>query len=415
MKKKNNKKIKEEIQDINEQSVVEDNKEEINVEDNKEEINVEDNTLLEETNTNEEIQQQNQEVINKQINPQIPKKPKKTKKQQREFNAKLFTNYVGKNYKKIMQEKFSIPAFFFNALYLIYRKMYILGIGLYFFLLLLLTIFSDNMILSIIISIIYLVISILLGIFTNQKYCEKAYEECKEISEKYDYISDDAIIKLCKRKGGTNIAAVIATIILASGVAVPSAVVIKTIAGVQFKSMNTTSSESTSNNTPTTLNINKNEVNQNQKTSEVEEDDEIFVITYNSEVNLDNEFSIKLPSKAIDNSANTSEKNFKVVIDNNDPNSVCNFDFSQIDGYNNSNKFLTEYAKFEKTSNPITKKINGMTWNIINFKSIMNNVTYSAVTKDNKVYLLAYEVDLDIDKTICDKYYNEVINSIKTK
>jgi len=56
-----------------------------------------------------------------------------------------------------------------------------------------------------------------------------------------------------------------------------------------------------------------------------------------------------------------------------------------------------------------------MTWNIINFKSIMNNVTYSAVTKDNKVYLLAYEVDLDIDKTICDKYYNEVINSIKTK
>lgn len=405
MKKKNNEKEEINLEETNE--IIDENEQIGNIE--SEMIEETDNKLLENTN-------QEENNINKIINNQLPQKPEKTKKEQKEFNARLFINYIGKNYKKIMQEKFSFPAFFFNGLYLIYRKMYILGIGLYFFLIFLASIFSDNLIMSIIITVIYIIISVLLGIFTNKRYCEIAYEQCIEINEKYNYISDAAIIKLCKRRGGTNIAAVIATIILASGIAIPSAFVVRTLTGIEFKESGNVITDTNKHTTKDSVsnNTNKNNTQSVSGTNQLDSSDEYFVISYNTETNIDNEYTIKLPSNFIENSIDTYEKNFKVLVDNNKK-SFCEFNFSQLDGYKDANKFLNDYIKFKKISKPTTKKINGMTWNEINFKDFDKNIIYSVTQKDKKVYLLELKVNDNTNLNDCNKYYNEVLKSIKKK
>lgn len=191
----------------------------------------EDNKLdNEENNIKEEIENK----IDINDTNKVKEKPIKTEEEQKEFSAKLLMNYIGENYKKIIKQKFSFPGFLFNSLYLIYRKMYLLGISIYFLLILLTSIFIDNTIILLIISIIYLIISILIGIFVNKKYCEKAYEECIEMNKKYNYISDEAIIKICKKRGGTNITAVIVTILLGSFIAISSSVVIRTLINFNF-------------------------------------------------------------------------------------------------------------------------------------------------------------------------------------
>lgn len=173
---------------------------------------------------------ENSENSNLNINNlNMPKKPKKSKKAQKEYEAKLLINYIGKNYQKILKRKFSFAAFFFGGLYLIYRKIYLLGMLLYFLPLFLLNLFSDNNIISIIIVIVDIVISAIIGMQFNKKYSEKAYNDCMDISEKYDYVSDETIVKLCRQKGGTSIGLTIVIIIFISAFAIPAALLLKTI------------------------------------------------------------------------------------------------------------------------------------------------------------------------------------------
>lgn len=191
------------------------------------------NELQTNTNNLEDSSNNNQPNININ-NIKMPEKPVKSKQEQKEFEAKLLINYIGKNYKKIIQEKFSFPAFFFGGLYLVYRKMYLLGIISYFLPMFLTILFMDNLIILSIVMILWLVMLIILGLFTNKKYAEKAYDECMNIDEKYGYISDEAIVKLCTKKGGTSIAGVIATIIFIGSIATSSAFVVRTIFGMNF-------------------------------------------------------------------------------------------------------------------------------------------------------------------------------------
>ena len=73
-------------------------------------------------------------------NPENPKVEETTKKQEtpiqspsqstesdNNFDSELIKAFIGKNHHKF-SKKFNIAAFFFNTSYLIYRKMYLLGI-----------------------------------------------------------------------------------------------------------------------------------------------------------------------------------------------------------------------------------------------------------------------------------------------
>lgn len=144
----------------------------------------------------------------------IPEKPKKSTKEQRNFDAKLLINYIGKNNKKFFNNKFSFTAFFFGGLYLIYRKMYVLGILIYFIETFITQFFFNNEMLSTIITILILIERIFLGFVINKKYLDIAYNNCMKIQEKNFIRPDEEIVSSCKENGGTNLFLVIVLAIM---------------------------------------------------------------------------------------------------------------------------------------------------------------------------------------------------------
>ena len=144
----------------------------------------------------------------------IPEKPKKSTKEQRNFDAKLLINYIGKNNKKFFNNKFSFTAFFFGGLYLIYRKMYVLGILIYFIETFITQFFFNNEILSTIITILILIERIFLGFVINKKYLDIAYNNSMKIQEKNFIRPDEEIVSSCKENGGTNLFLVIVLAIM---------------------------------------------------------------------------------------------------------------------------------------------------------------------------------------------------------
>lgn len=147
----------------------------------------------------------------------IPKEeePKEKKEEQDEIIHILQSNiphmeqrrmvYVGKNYVKISTKKFSLSALLLNLFYLLYRKRYLLAIaGM--FLIALLTLLSRYFsIVRIIIGIVVIIIAIILGLTFNQYYIKVVNKKVKKLQEKNLELNAEEFLKLCKKKGGTNI------------------------------------------------------------------------------------------------------------------------------------------------------------------------------------------------------------------
>ena len=157
---------------------------------------------------NTELQEENTNNFN------IPEKPKKSIKEQRNFDAKLLINYIGKNNKKFFNNKFSFTAFFFGGLYLIYRKMYVLGMLIYFIETFFTVYFVDNIIVLSIILFLILIERIFLGFVINKKYLDIAYNNSMKIQEKNFIRPDEEIVSSCKENGGTNLFLVIVLAIM---------------------------------------------------------------------------------------------------------------------------------------------------------------------------------------------------------
>lgn len=172
---------------------------------------------------NIELQEENTNNFN------IPEKPKKSIKEQRNFDAKLLINYIGKNNKKFFNNKFSFTAFFFGGLYLIYRKMYVLGMLIYFIETFLILYFADNIIALSIILFLILIERIFLGFITNKKYLDIAYNNCMNIQEKNFIRPDEEIVYSCQEKGGTSLFLLILIFIIISLIVYPLNSALKTI------------------------------------------------------------------------------------------------------------------------------------------------------------------------------------------
>lgn len=113
--------------------------------------------------------------------------------------------YIGKNYVKISKKKFSIPAFFFSWIYLLYRKKYLVAI-LGMLLIVILTVLSKYIsIMKIVINILSIGIPILLGLKFNAWYINSANKKLKKLKAKKLQLSALDFIALCQKKGGTNL------------------------------------------------------------------------------------------------------------------------------------------------------------------------------------------------------------------
>lgn len=99
--------------------------------------------------------------------------------------------YVGKNYEKIKNSNFSLLTFFLGPIYFFYRKLYIEGLILCFFFIMLPS--------------LYLIGIIITAIAFKTIYLKHALQKIKTIKNTNHGLDYETILQKCRKQGGTNI------------------------------------------------------------------------------------------------------------------------------------------------------------------------------------------------------------------
>ena len=115
------------------------------------------------------------------------------------IEEKMLIAFIGYNYAKIKEKKFSIQALFLSWIYTLYRKVYIPSIiGM-------VVIAILGFLPSAIYTILAFTFAIILGINFNRWYILFAQKQVQKIKVANPNISENELINICKKKGGTNI------------------------------------------------------------------------------------------------------------------------------------------------------------------------------------------------------------------
>lgn len=117
--------------------------------------------------------------------------------------------YVGENYEKIKNTRFSLPTFFLGGYYLLYRKLWLYAI-LYIIINFFATIYIDTD--------YGVMISLALNLFFSFKfaslYLAKAGNDIDKIKQQSLDKTNQEILALCRKKGGTNLVVPIILIVI---------------------------------------------------------------------------------------------------------------------------------------------------------------------------------------------------------
>ena len=106
--------------------------------------------------------------------------------------------YAGKNSEKVLYKKWSWPTFFFGPVYLLYRKMWMLG-----FLVIVIQLILSFLISSaLIVFIVKIIIYVFLAVNFSSAYYEQADKTVTEILKKST--NREEIILNCQKRGGTS-------------------------------------------------------------------------------------------------------------------------------------------------------------------------------------------------------------------
>lgn len=128
-------------------------------------------------------------------------------------NEALLMSYIGPKYKYFVTRKFNWSAFFFGAIYMLYRKMYIYGLLLTVFL----SIVNNYFVkigekASILVLVFDLILYLIIGLSFNGMYVGSCINDINRLKQEYPTLDTN---ELCKKKGGTSlIIAIIVSIII---------------------------------------------------------------------------------------------------------------------------------------------------------------------------------------------------------
>ena len=325
------------------------------------------NSTFTNTATNMDIQEQIQPHSNIQID-----------------NNELLKTFIGNNYDKITTRKFNFAGFFFSTLYMFYRKMF--GYGLLLFAL-------NFIILNFTNYIVYLVFCVVVGLLVNKVYLYFANKKINKIRLSNPQKGIQELKSICSVKGGTNTGAIFLGLLCEFLIAVVI-LVIMSIFGLT--SVITNLFTSFSNDAKSSLN----------GTYE-------GVLMTNTSIDIDNEFTITIPSKFEDKSDDYSYEyeysSDSGVFDK------CEISLESIQGFSDASNLINQMADYNIDNNPtkVTKKsINNIDWYWFKVDDSFGTTYYYGTTKNNKVFLLKYEINEDASND-CKSYREQIIKSIK--
>lgn len=277
--------------------------------------------------------------------------------------------FVGPNYDKIKSEKFSFPAFFFGAYYLLYRKMWLYAL-LYFTVIILINIFVEKYVLILIFG-----ISILIGTLFNKIYMKHTKRKIEKIKVKNSDKTQEELLRICKKEGGNSpftVVIIIFVFIIIFGV-------ILTIFSVKGF-------------------------------SELFKTDTNHLIKDNFQVD---ELSYETPEGyELSKYSSETSKSYKTDTDD----KYCRFSVSSHGTY--SYKTEEEYLKKtiyisidDKVSDIQTVTINNRDWKLITVEDDYETTyTYAILYKD-KIYEVEYEIKKD--ENDCSTDYEQFLNTLK--
>ena len=292
-------------------------------------------------------------------------------------------SYIGNNYNSIKQTNFSLIAFIFGPLYLLYKKMW------YYSLILLLIIFAISTQNLNIAALITILINLYLGFKFNSIYLEYANKKVESIKISNPDKSSIEILKVCENKGkNLNIIFVVVIFILF-------------IIGLFYYYSSDNSKEITSTYEKTDVNKDTNDIKEEQDI--LDDSLEVIDLTYS----LPNDFDA--------NKNNTKNSKFYLYYEDE---YYCSISIMAYSEYNSSKNFLNSYIKLNEdeivTKPSINSRIiNSNKWDNIylEYKDNRNEDVYSIV-HNNKTYYLKFESDL---KDLCKSKNEEFINSLNFK
>lgn len=331
-----------------------------------------------------------------QMNQQVPPQPSSTVVGGQKItnsDEELLKAFVGKNYDKITKNQFNFAAFFGNSLYLFYRKMFLYGFLLFF-----INLFIINVVDGYFVVILY---CLAVGICMNKFYLSFAIKKINKIKFANQGKDMNELKRICASKGGTSISLTILGMILEIILGVIILLILffaGIISGIGKLFSNT-----------------KINIDHPSDTNVAEEATYEGVLSYDTNFNIGDEFSIVVPS-IFENESDTYSYEYEFDSNLGVFNS-CEVSLGSVQGYTSSKNLIDQMVQYHTSDHLATVSQytkNGIKWDWFSYQDSFGTQYYYATTKDDKVYLLSYEVQEDASNE-CETYRGQIIDSIQKK
>lgn len=334
-------------------------------------------------------------------------------------DEELIEAYVGTKYDKFKKGKFNVWTLLFGPIYLAYRKMFWYGIGL--------CVVETILTNAIKIGFLFvLVLRIVLAIFINKFYLQDANKKVNKIKSENSNASTDVLLMASKLSGGVS-KELLALAMYVTGTITTIALIISMITGtVNFfrnilGNVNWNISDKNDNISNDNSDGNNNSNNSNSENNNDSNENYTFdgTISYNTSVNINNNFNVTIPSGFKEDSFwGSNDYHFDYELSSSQVFGDCKFEFYSPNGYKSAsslaNAMLKYYDKSNSESSIITAKINNINWYSFSNAGSFSTDYYYFMNKDNNVYVVKYESGKDNLDT-CNSYKDNIMNSISLK
>lgn len=296
-------------------------------------------------------------------------------------NEDLIDSYIGKNADKLKNGGFSVNTFFFGFLYVLYRKMWLLG-----FIWLAISIVA-NMFLESIASVFTLATNIIISTQFKIFYLRHVKEQVDKIKVENPDKTKEQLMMICSQKGGTTLIPVIVAIIFYAIVLFTSlAAVFDTYYKARERAQNiqngyNNASNNTAKGTGTIGNLN-----------------------------------VTIPSNLVASAYSTD--NYKMYRTDYNDKDTCSLKLltTKSNYYNDDAKQYLEkgiyYSSTDTFSGISQKTVNDNSWYYATITTSYNQKYYYSISNNGTIYEVQFEIKYDDNKT-CSSAYNTVINSLK--
>lgn len=343
--------------------------------------------------------------------------------------SKLLEAFIGKNSEKILTQKFSLPAFFLNSLYMLYRKMFLSSMGVFLIYLIVPTglvyllypsvlsstassygiygtgvsteVASKNIYALLIYILSYIILGVIFGLLFNKMYIKFASKKVAKISAEESERNQKELEIICSLKGGTSMERVI----LGIYVQITMVLVISLIVAViSIASLGTLMNRGTKN-----TNITSQYDTQSSKFN--------GIVSKNVSLNIRDEYNIDVPSVFKSTSNEDYELEYEYLADNYF--GGCEFNFYSMLGYSKDDELIKQMIEYYEKHGSFVKeskinvKIGKTNWSWFS-SEVISESGYYATTKGKNVYVFEYRI-YDGAPSDCRNNINKTLSSIKSK